>query len=98
MNVRIAKNQLASNSALQMPKFRVQSAVRLRLAPKKQQQLQQVQQQQQQQLLQAVMMPEPVLQTYSCISQPNRPANAQPSEAAPKHRLYMQVSISSMLP
>jgi len=91
MNARTAKNQLASNSALQMPKFRLQSSVRLRPAPKQQQQLQQVQQQQQQQLLQAVMMPEPVLQTYSCISKPSRPANAQPCEATPTNRLYMTV-------
>ena len=99
MNASIAKNQLASNSALQMPKFRLQSSVRLGPAPKQQQQLQQVQPQQQQQLLlQAVMMPEAVLQTYACIRQPNRPANAQPSEATPKHRIYMQVSIGSFLP
>jgi hypothetical protein len=92
MNARSATNQLASNSALQLPKFYLQSSVRPRPAPKQQQQLQQVQQQQQQQLLQAVMMPEPVLQSYACISQPQREAISQPSHAAPQHRLYMTVS------
>jgi hypothetical protein len=92
MIARSAKTQLASNSCLQMPKFRVQSSVRLRPAPKQQQQPQQAQQVQQQ--LQAVMMPEPVLQAYVCTSQlqPNRAATAQPSDGTPKHRLYMRVS------
>jgi hypothetical protein len=89
MNARIAKNQLASNSCLQIPKYRVQSPVRPRPSPKQQQQ---VQQQQQQQQLQAVMMVEPVLQQYACITQPYRPTIAQPSEAAPQHRLHMTVS------
>jgi hypothetical protein len=92
MNALSAKTQLASNSCLQMPKFRVQSSVQLRPAPKKQQpqQVQQVQQQ-----LQAVMMPEPVLQAYACTTQlqPNRAAISQPSDATPKHRLYMRVSV-----
>ena len=98
MNALSAKNQLASNSALQMPKLHLQSSVRPRPAPKQQQhQLQQVQQQQQQQqLLQAVIMPEPVLQSCASISQPVRPATSQTSEAA--HRLYMQVSIGEFLP
>ena len=89
MNARSAKNQLASNSCLQIPKYRVQSPVRPRPSPKQQQQVQQVQQQQ---LLQAVMMAEPVLQANAFISQPNRPAISQPSGAAPQHRLHMTVS------
>jgi hypothetical protein len=89
MNARSGKNQLASNSALQMPKYRVQSS-RPRPAPKQQQQPAQVQQVQQQ--LQAVLMPEPVLQAYACTSQPNHPTISQRSHTTPQHRLYLKVS------
>jgi hypothetical protein len=98
MNARSAKGQLASNSALQMPKFHLQSSVRPRPAPKQQQQLQQVQQQQL--LPQAVLMPEPVLQlqAYACMSGPDCPNASQLTEVTPKQRLYMQVSICRFLP
>jgi len=90
MNARSAQNQLASNSCLQIPEYRVQSPVRPRPSPK--QQVQQVQQQQ----LQAVMMAEPVLQANAFNSQPNRPAISQPSGATPQHRLHMTVNSSDV--
>ena len=96
MIARNAKNQLASNCSLQIPKYRVQISV-LRPGPKQQQQVQQVQHVVvQQQQLQAVLMPEPVLHQdleaeFARISQPQRQAVPQPP-AAPQHRLYMTVS------
>jgi len=89
MNARSAKHQLASNRSLQIPKYRVQSSLRLRPAPKQQQQPHEANQQVQQQL-KAVMMPEPV-QAYACISQSSRLTVCQPSDTTPHHRVYMTV-------